>query len=127
MDIDITKRRYKRSWKKRAKRRVIKRLKVKERQDYILKRVHKLLEPKCRLSCNSSSNINNSNLSISIDSEEEENLQLDELIDLNHHSQSELEIQEDIAFERLSSVMSFDEDIDENENRDENECIDERK
>lgn len=76
----------KRSWKERAESRVIKRLKVKERQDYILKRVHKLLEPKCRLNCNKS---NNSNLSISIDSEEEENLQLNELIDLKHHSQKD--------------------------------------
>jgi len=64
-------------------------------------------------------------LSISIDSKEKENLQLNKLIDLNHYSQNELEIQEDI--ERLSSVMSYDENIDESENRNENECIEESK
>lgn len=64
-------------------------------------------------------------MSVSIESEEEENLQLNELIDFNQHSQSELEIQEDIAFEKLPNVMSSVENVDENENRGENERIDE--
>lgn len=96
-------------------------MKVEEQQNYVSKRVHRLLEPKC----NSSSNNNNNNLSVSIESEEEKNLQLNELIDFNQHSQSELEIQKDIAFERLPNVMTSVENIDESENRDENESIDE--
>lgn len=113
--------RYKRTWKEKAERDVKRKLKLKEQKNYILKTVNRLLTPKCRLNCNNSSNSNRS-LSVSMESEEE-NVQPNELIELNFHSQDKVEIQNDIAFEKLSNDMSSDENTDESENRNKNENI----
>jgi len=114
--------RYKRSWNEQAKKIVTKKLILQKQQDYVLKKVHRLLDPKCILNC--SSNSSDINLSVLVESEEK-NLQLNELIDLNDHSQSAVEVQNDIAFERLSDDMSYDKGTDENENIYENENTDE--
>jgi len=113
--------RYKRSWNEQAKNIVTKKLILQKQQDYVLKKVHRLLDPKCILNC--SSNSSDINLSVLVESEKK-NLQLNELIDLNDHSQS-AEVQNDIAFERLSDDMSYDKGTDENENIYENENTDE--
>jgi len=64
---------------------------------------------------NCSSNSSDINLSVLVESEEN-NLQLNELTDLNDYSQSAVEIQNNIAFERYFNGMSYDEGTDENEN-----------
>jgi len=114
--------RYKRSWNEQAKKIVTKKLILQEQQDYVLKKVHRLLDPKCMLNCSN----NSDNLSVLVESEEK-NLQLNELIDLNDHSQSAVEVQNDVAFERLFNNMSYDEGTDENENIYESENTDENE
>jgi len=69
---------------------------------------------------------NSSDINLSIlEKKEEENLQFNKLIDLNNHFQSVIEVQNDIAFERLSN--GSDEGTDENENTYESESTDEVK